>query len=416
MPVGYPKRATSIELDGTDVSSNNPLPVSLASTSTVSAVLGAGDLTIDAWGNPKVTQPFSLFHSLWTFDVSDKQWIIEEDGVEVSASVSTRVISEGGKLKVSSGATAGDVTEIHSKRHPRYQPNRGHLYSTAVILPDPTNDGVRDFGVFTPENGVFFRLKSDGKLYAVLKSDSVDVLEEEITIPFDFDVSKGNIYDIQYQWRGVGNYKFYIGNPSEGVSQWVHTFNLLGTLTDISIQNPALPATYKSTNTTEEVIIYSGCVDITSEGGADEKQYYTSAVNTSVTVSSNTPILAIRQPATINGNTNTRDALLARITINASKKANISLWITRDATAVTGGSWSAIQGSYVEQNKTATSVTTAKMSLVTQFNVEALVSKEVTNPNKDIIQFWLVHGDYIVLTGSGASSSVDAVIEFGEEL
>jgi len=404
MAIGYPKRSCAIELFDTDVSSSNPFPVKN----------GLGDLVLDAWGTPKVTQPFTLFHSVWTFDVSPKLWIKSENGSEVNSS--TRIVSEYSMLKVSSGSSLNSYSNAYSKRHPRYQPNRGHLFSTAVYLPNKTAAGQRDFGLFSEENGVFFRLKSDGKMYAVLRNNSIDVKEELITPSFNVDYEKGNIYDIQFQWRGVGNYKFFIGDPDTGASKLVHMFDILGTSTSLSINNPALPVCYQSTNKGSEVVIYSGCCDVTSEGGSDEKQYYTSSILLGKTINTNTPILAIRQPDTINGKINTRDILLSRVTINASKKSSVGMFVTRDATAISGGSWSAIQNSYVEENSTISSVDFTKMSQVTVFSCEAGVSKETTNPNKDIIQFWLVRGDCLVLVGNGAGALVDAVIEFGEEI
>ncbi len=404
MAIGYPKRSCALEIAGNDVSAFNPLPIAS----------GAGDLTLDAWGTPKFVQPFSLFHSVWTFDVSPKLWLFYENGIEVVTS--TRITSYNSMLSVASGATLNNSSRAVSKRNPRYQPNRGHLFSTAVFLPSKTALGERNFGVFNTENGVFFRLKSDGKLYAVLRNNSVDVLEELIEPDFNVDYEKGNIYDIQFQWRGVGNYKFFIGDPATGTIKLVHTFSILGTATALTVSNPALPVCYESINKGAAVTLYSGCCDVSSEGGTDEKQYYTSSIALNKTVNTNTPILAIRQPATISTRINTRDILLSRVTINASKKAAVGMYVTRDATAFTGGSWSAIHGSYVEENSTITSVDFAKLSQVTIFNCEAGVSKETVNPNKDIIQFWLVHGDYLVLVGTAAGALVDAVIEFGEEI
>ena len=122
--------------------------------------LGWGDLTADAWGVQKVSLPFSVFHGLWTFDIPATQWLMYEDDVEVSTS--TNIISENSAAKLTSSATNADCLMV-SRYTPRYQPNRGHLFSTAVWCPSKTADGIREWGLQTPENGVFFRLKADGK-------------------------------------------------------------------------------------------------------------------------------------------------------------------------------------------------------------------------------------------------------------
>lgn len=123
-------------------------------------------LGVDAWGTQKVAQSYSLDHGLFTFDIPASMWLLYENGVEVSSS--TDITSINGIATLLTTATNTTLL-LESKDCRRYQPNRGHLFSLSIFLPNKTNDGVRDFGVFTAENGVFFRLKADGKLYACIK-------------------------------------------------------------------------------------------------------------------------------------------------------------------------------------------------------------------------------------------------------
>ena len=240
------------------------------SLGTDAATAGFGGLTVDAWGHPVGVQLQSVFHGMWTFDIPQSMWIVEEDGSEVVPASVTAVTSIGGAANLDT--TGFTSCEMRSKRHPRYQPNRGHRYSTALWCPDSTNDGVREWGLFTADNGVFFRLKADGKLYAVVKSGGVEDENEIDTSSISgFDVEKGNVYDIQFQWRGVGNYKFFIN------LELVYTYNYLGTRTSLTMENPALPASYKCTNTTADVVMNIGCVDVTSEGGEPAREQYGSA-------------------------------------------------------------------------------------------------------------------------------------------
>jgi hypothetical protein len=295
------------------------------------------------------------------------------------------------------------------------------LFSTALWCPSKTAAGTREWGVGTTENGVEFRLKADGKLYAVLRSGGVQKYEQEIDTSkvTGFDVEKGNVYDIQYQWRGVGNYKFFINLTH------VHTFDHLGTLTALSMENPALPARIAATRTTEDVEVHVGCVDITSENGKSDQLEYGSAFATNVSTGTNTPILVIRQPLLIGSETNTRDLTLARISLNCSKKATFKVWTTRDATAFTGGTFVSInQGSYVECDSPdtkagavrVTAVNTTKLRFVTAANVEATVPRDIDNPWPAGIVFPIVRGDYVVITCTASTAVSDAVIEFGEHI
>lgn len=380
--------------------------------------LGVGGLTVDAWGIQKVSLPYSLFHSLFTFDIPQSQWFLYHG--ETHVYTSTNIVSTNGAGVITANAAQPSVT-LESRATPRYQPNRGHLYSTALWCPSETADGVREWGLLTTENGVFFRLKADGLLYAVQRSGSVETKEEAIDTSgvAGFDVEKGNVYDIQYQWRGVGNYNFYINLVK------VKTFANLGTLTALSMEDPALPAAFKATRTTQDVSIFTGCVDITSENGNDDILQYASAYAETSLNGTDQPLITVYNPLQINSKTNTRMIELSRITLTCDKKATFKVWVTRDPAAITGETLVAINsGSYVQTDSPdsvagavkATSVNTTLMKLVTVIPVEALVSRSVNNPFQGRIAFPLVRGDYLVVTANVTSGTCDAVIEWGEAL
>jgi len=403
---------TMVDEDGVVVGSGSPLQVKL----------GVGDLTVDVWGTPKVSLPHSLFHGMWTFDIPATMWFMYEDDAQVYTS--TNIISTGGVAKLTADATKTSVL-MESRECPRYQPNRGHLCSIAGWLPDATADGVRDFGLFTTENGVFFRLKSDGKLYAVLRSGGVETREEEIDTSaiVGFDVTKNNIYDIQFQWRSAGDYFFYIGDPAAQSQRLVHVFHNLGTLTAASIENPALPVAFKVTGAAD---MFVGCADITSENGNDSVEQYGSTRTKNYSGSgSDWPVIVVHNPQTIGGKTNTRTLTLARITVNATKKTAFDVWTTRDGTAFTGMTLAPAKvGSFVLTDSTnasgsavrATAVDLAKLDFVTTINAEANVRVQTDNPDRDRINFSIVRGDYVVITCEDATATADVVVEWGEQI
>lgn len=389
--------------------------------------VGAGDLTVDAWGSVKVSNAVSVFHGMWTFDIPINMWFMYENDVQVYTS--TNIVSENGVAKLLTDATNTELL-LESRECPRYQPNRGHLFSCALWCPDKTNDGVRDWGLcLHNEDGVFFRLKSDGLLYAVLERGGVIVKEDLIdtSVLTGFDVEKNNIYDIQYQWRAAGNYKFFIGDPATGAQKLVHTFNLLGTLTTASMENPALPAHFHCERTTENVSMYIGCADITSENGlANNTEVYGSGYSESVSVSTNTPVICVYNPLQINGKSNSRTLTLARLNFTCSKKAVFKVWMTRVPGDITGATFktSGNSGSYIETDSTdmnatavrATSVNTSSMRFITSVPVEAASRISVDNPYRNRIEFPFVRGDYLVVTCTAATATADCVIEWGEQI
>jgi len=232
-----------------------------------------GPLSLDAWTRPKSVIDRSLIHGMFTLAIPRETWRETVNGVEVAETAAlVNSSSVFGLAEIYAGPTLNDETVLDTFRSPRYEPNRGHLYSSSIILPNPTALGVRDFGMFTEENGVFFRLKSDGFLYACRRTTNgvTSVVEEKINpvllAMHGIDISKGNIYDIQMQWRGVGSIGYFMGSVKNGYSVEVHKMRLLGTLTGLSVSNPSLPIAYHATNLGDNVLIQSGCADITSEG------------------------------------------------------------------------------------------------------------------------------------------------------
>lgn len=410
-----PQKVIGVNVDGDVNSADNPSH----------AVLGVGGLTVDAWGVQKMSVPFSLFHGMWTFDIPASMWFMYENGTQVYTS--TNIISSGGMAHLTADATKTKVI-MESRECPRYQPNRGHLWSAALLCPSKTADGVRNFGLCTTENGAFFRLKADGLLYAVRLSGGVEVQEELIdtSVLTDFDVEKNNIYDIQFQWRAAGNYKFFIGDPAKGTSTLVHTFDLLGTLLAASTENPALPCYFSCERTTEDVTMKIGCADITSENGFTETHQYRSAYAENVSVNGiSKPVMVVRQPLQINSNTNTRTLQLARISFTSTKKGTFKVWSTRDGAAITTPTYQTINaGSFVETDSPdttagavrATAVTVSSLEFVTAVPVEAAVSREVDNPLRERITFPIVRGDYIVITGTFSTASCDVTMEWGEQV
>ena len=308
-----------------------------------------GPLSQDAWGRPKSVIDKSLIHAMFTASIPREMWKETINGIETDQYTAfTNAVSNSGLANISAGATLNDVTILDTLRSPRYEPNRGHLYSSSIILPSPTAAGRRDFGMFTEENGAFFRLKSDGFLYACRRTthngDGTSVIEQQINpiliAMHGIDLAKGNIYDIQMQWRGVGNISYFIGSVEKGYSVEIHKMGILGTLEGLSIANPSLPIAYVCENLGANVVIQSGCADITSEGGVDENHLYGSISidNEAGQVASsgfNTPILVVRNKKVVNTLRNVRDNQALSISGYSDQKSILRVWATRDETAIT---------------------------------------------------------------------------------
>ncbi len=302
------------------------------STATGGTTVTSGLLS-DAWGRPKTIVDKSLFHGMFTYNVPVTMWYERFNDVE---RVFTNASSADGALELLAGGTLNDKTNLRTFRNLRYEPNRGHLYSNSTILPNPTSIQKRKFGLGTNENGVYFSLES-GVLYGVVKTTTVGggtVEDKTVLDTTGVDLSKGNIYDFQFQWRGVGDYKFFINLAEVGKIEY------LGTLTTLSVSNPSLPLFFENENLGDNEKIIIGCVDVTSEGGVENGKSYGSVgiSNESGQVSItgfNAPIIAVRSKLTVGGLINTRDTLALLASSYSDQKSFVRIWATRDFTTIT---------------------------------------------------------------------------------
>lgn len=393
-----------------------------------------GAITLDAWNKLKTVNDFSLFHGMWTYDVPNRLW--EEKSIAAGAytpltSTGTLATSVNSHLQVSSGAVANQGAALFSKRNPRYQPNRGHLYSTALWLPDATLDGRRKFGVFNSENGVYFELEGDGadwELYAVRYSNSVVQSRTPLKsfLPSGFDIEKGHVYDIQYQWRGLGNYKFYVDLTQ------VHIDDVLGSLSDLSMRMPALPCGFECvTDTTTPLLMNVGCVDITSEGGIPEGRQFTTISTGDALLDANSTgiaMLAIKIPRTANGFENTRDLVIEKITSWTRDEAATKLWLARDTTATNldAATWLAVPDSFTEYLvggvgsalNTAFQLDKANMSLQLVEWIDIEEKNIVEIPEPDIAPLYGTPGDIFVveIQSFGGTDSNATTLYFTEEI
>jgi len=466
---------------------------------------------VDVWGTPMRTEKLSLFHGIWSFNVSPRFWIVDENDVELDRSdASTKVTASNGVVDVASGSTNGNNATLRGKRHPRYQPNRGHELAGTFAFPSSTQTGgIRRAGLFSEENGCYFELDESANFYAVILSfksniftatggqtvfnldfDMTDMradsglsdtysyksvvvkqkedgvhdwtvltettnytidsandritltsgatVDDEVSVVVTYELMKENLddwvankeinldqlnlFDIHMQWRGAGDVKFFINQ------ELAHTTSFLGLLDIVSFPNPALPVRMRSecVSGSFDFITRSGCVDITSQGGAYEGQEYQSIANssdvTSISNNNNKVLMVIHIPKYFKGLHNTRDIELLRITGWADSKCFINVYYTRSPTFSRSETWlqvdedSALQyDANVADNMT---FTPSSGKLLTRMRIKTDESFVIRKPTENI-KYFLTHGDYIVITGereSAGNAQMGCSVEMGEEI
>lgn len=392
-------------------------------------ILGVGELVLNAWGITKVSSDFSIISGLFTNNIPKSKWNIFSNNTKVSSDIN--VISENGMLKISSNGT---TKRLQTRRNPRYQPNRGLVYSSSIIIDTPENNANHDFGCGTIENTAFFRVRQ-GNIYACIRykvNGIINTIEELIQdLPKGFDLTKGNIYDIQMQWRGVGNIKFFIGDETTGASKMVHRMNLLNNLDRLSLTNPALPLFFEIKYITQNGTLRCGCVDLSSEGGYEDKGEYGSVgmitQSGSVTITGfNVPVLVINIKDLYNGNINTRDVLALLASAYSDNRSVFRVWNTTDETAIVLNNqiWSDYGDGNMrfvryDQPDVVTPMTldTSKAELMYTARVDMDSTYSTSALFEGRTDIYVTPGEYLIFTmhrENGASANVGVTFEFSE--
>ena len=78
---------------------------------------------------------------------------------------------------------------------------------------------------------------------------NVDVMDGSGPSAMTFDATKGNVFQIGYQWLGFGMITYFIEDSATGAFQPVHRIKYSNTNTTPSLQNPTLPLHIMSKNT-----------------------------------------------------------------------------------------------------------------------------------------------------------------------
>lgn len=162
------------------------------------------------------------------------------------------------------------------------------------------------------------------------------------TLPL-IDWSKGNVFQIKYQWLGYGFVSFYLEDPDTGNITLVNQYDYPNTNIIPSIANPSLQflANVANASTTNNISMFVSSVGCFIEGvtqirgsifGSNVARFYSQSVSSDFE-----NIVSLRSPPHFKGKSNRIVCLLTKITVTASAEANLE--ILRNATLSGDTSW-----------------------------------------------------------------------------
>ena len=227
----------------------------------------------DAFGRLRVSDPFTLFESSFTYDL--QPLLFEQVGTATHDTDSRSAI-------MSTNGTSGAVSALQSKAHLPYEKGKSQLVKVTFVLGAAVANVRRRAGYFDNANGFFVQQTGDGLSIVRRSSASGALVETAIpqaswnvdpldgTGPSDvtLDVTKAQILVIDGQWLGVGRVR--VGFNIDGLTFYAHEF-LHANREPVApyTQSFSLPIRWEieSTATSAAADLKAICCEVESEGG-----------------------------------------------------------------------------------------------------------------------------------------------------
>jgi hypothetical protein len=195
--------------------------------------------------------------------------------------------------------------------------------------------------------------------------NGVDIFDGNGLTETTLDPTKGNVYQIAYQWLGYGLITFYAEDPDDGEFHLLHGIPYANANNIPSLSNPTLPISMKAENTSNTSEITTR---VASLGGFTDGQseligprFAQSASVTLGATSAETPFLTIRNRGIFQGKINTHRIKILLLSASVEHSKPVQVVVYKDS-ELTGASFSDYdsEGSSLQVDTTATAFTNGK--------------------------------------------------------
>lgn len=279
-----------------------------------------GEMGFDAFGNAQFTQPnlISSFNMVYGDLGSSENYDYTLGGASITSSISDS------SLLISVDNQSGSIAQRTSNQYFPYIPGIGREALFTGFVGDSGKSGnIRRMGFYDDDNGIYFmlsgsefcvglRTNTSGTVVddVVKQSDfNGDRLETDNVDAFSFDLTKLNIYWIDYAWLGAGRVRLGTFDPG-GNRIVVHTFENSNKNSAPFMRTGTLPIRVEninesSTSGTSEIKIV--CANVSNQNGSF-KDYFgpvlTYNVTQKIVSGSLVPLASTRPLTTYNGVSN----------------------------------------------------------------------------------------------------------------
>lgn len=335
-------------LGQTTMASSSPVTVASNQTPIDMHLVGESDgglvhAGVDIFGRVKVGAAFTLADLVMRYEIDTRDWGTQ---FVTGGSISYLQYQQAAKLIVTGASAASAVLQTHA--YYRYQAGKAQWIRQTLYHEDTgqTNQ-VRRWGYFDPSNGLFFQLS--GTTLSVVRRTNVTGTPTDNVVPqsdwnvdklnglgpsgVTINITKAQIYEIEFQHLAVGNVAFRVNGTL------VHVMRNPNSLSAPYMSTANLPVRSEITNSggvsTASSLTYI-CTSVEVCGGVPPPEESFGASSGLVTISSTEkPILAIRPKLTYASQTNRMAVIPIHAHMNGQNANNYEFTIRFNPTTLT---------------------------------------------------------------------------------
>ena len=367
-----------------------------------------------AFGEVESINPTPVVQASFVYNVNT-------DIVSTTVTGSGTVTQADGMVVLQTTAATSSSAKVDTKRFLKYRPGQGaHLRGTALFTTGVAGStqlfggGDDDNGLFFGYNGTSFGIMSryDGTDTWVAQADwNGDKMNGAggATNPTGqtLDPTKGNVYQIKFQWLGFGQIVFSIEDSTSGEFVKVHSINYANANTVPSLLAPSFPVKWFVENTTNNtnITVKGASCNAEVEGKIEYLGPTNSIGNTKTGVTTTlTNILTIRNKSSFASKTNRVPVNILKysVAVDGTKPATFEL--VKNATLGGTPSYADISTntSVVDYDTAGTTVTGG-----TPIDFDSLAKDGSINVTPDPADIVLLPGETLTLAVAASTSTTD---------
>jgi len=393
------------------------------------------NVPVDGEGHLRIhiSDPLSAFGDLRVSDLTPQVQIyfaynINTDVVNTSLVASGTVTQANAMAVVSSGAATSSSARLETKHPVKYRAGQGSLVRYTALFTAGVTGNTQIAGAFDADNGVAFGYSgtSFGILVRNGASDSftaqtswnVDIMDgnDGDSNPSNMliDPTKGNVFQIRYQWLGFGEITFFIENPVTGEYVIVHRVKYANTNTVPSMTNPSFPLAVESINTSNntDIIVKTSSMAGFTEG-KDVVTGPFNSIDNELAVTTEANVLTIQNKSTYQSINNKVSLKMVSLSIATDGTKNVIVKLIKNTTL--GGTPSYTD---ISTNTSAVSYDVAGTTITTGQVIEtySLAKDDSQNINLKELELELFPGEILTVSAASAgSNTVDVALSWRED-